>query len=292
MKELPGPRAGVWIDVVGIEDADIALLTERHGIDDGLLKDAQDFFEAPRVEYEQGVAYFFTRFPTKALDDTTTAPLLIIIGDDYVLTAVGEKPEWLDRIMLNAHTYSTQKAKLFLQILGGLEREYNIIFTALRREVRRARLNVSDVTEKAIEQSVEIEYAINELVSALVPTNAALQSITAGKHLKFFEEDLELLEDVRLANSQLIEGAKNTLKTIQNIRAAHTTLVSNRLNRVVRTLTALTIILTIPTIVGTFYGMNVSVPLGESPHAFTFIAAITITIVSLAIYLFRKNRWL
>lgn len=292
MKELDVPRAGVWIDVVDISDSDITSLSEKHRMDDGLLKDAQDFFEAPRVEYEEGIAYFFTRFPTKLNGDITTAPLLIVVGDDYVLTAVGEKPEWLSKIMADQHTYSTQKTKLFLQILNGLEREYNTIFTSLRRDVRRARLNVSDVTERAIEQSVQIEYAINELVSALVPTNAALQSITTGKHLKFFDEDLELVEDVQLANDQLIESAKNTLKTIQNIRSAHMTLVSSRLNQVVRTLTALTIVLTIPTIVGTFYGMNVSVPLGESPHAFTFIVAMTTTLIAAVLYLFRKNRWL
>ena len=292
LKELKAPRAGVWIDASGITENDVEQLAATHGLDAGLLKDAQDFFEAPRSELEDGVLYFFDRYPVTRAGEITTAPILLAVGKDFVLTAVHEKPEWLTDALSTADTFTTQKTKMFLQVQSGIVREYNRVFGGMRRDVRRSRQNVRDVNERTIEDSVQLEYALNEFVSALVPANTALENVVTGKHLHLFAEDLDLLEDLQLANAQLIESAKNTLRTIQNIRDAHMTIVSNRLNQVVRRLTSLTILLTIPTIIGTLYGMNVDLPWQHSVHAFTFIVVATLVLVAGAAYLFIRNKWL
>ncbi len=291
-KEVQDFCAGVWIEVVAPTEEDVQVLVVKHGLEEGHLRDAQDFFEAPRLELEEGTSYFFTRFPAQIEGETTTAPILIAIGDDFVLTVMHERSEWVDKMTQRLDVYTTQKAKFFLHIIAAIEREYTRVFTGVRREVRRARLTVRDVSESAIEQSVQMEYALNEFVSALVPTNSALQAMTSGKHLQFFEEDLEMVEDVQLANAQLIESAKNSLKTIQNIRTAHAALVSNRLNKVVRTLTALTILLTIPTIIGAFYGMNIPLPLQTSVYAFPLVVVATLGVMGAVAHLFVRNRWL
>jgi len=292
LNNLEVPKAGVWIHTVRLTAGDIVVLVEKHGLDEGLLKDAQDFFEAPRLEQEEGVTYFFTRYPARIDGEMTTAPILIAVGPDFVLTAVQEKPQWLARLEGQKDVVTTQKAKLFLQILRAIEREYTRVFNDMRREVRRARITVGDVTERAIEESVQLEYALIEFVSALVPANSALRQVITGKYLTLYEDDLELVEDVQLSNGQLIESAKNALKTIQNIRSAHATLVSNRLNKVVRILTALTILLTIPTIVGTLYGMNVPLPFQDSQYMFPGIIVFVAIAVAGASYLFVRNKWL
>lgn len=291
MKEMPTPRPGVWIEVVGMSEDDIYNLAQWHGLDDGHLRDAQDFFESPRLEQEGSVTYFFTRYPSRVDNEMTTAPMLIAVGEDFVLTAVHESPEWLLKRVQKGDVFTTQKAKFFLQLISALEREYNKVFTSVRREVRRSRLTLSKVTEQAIEASVQTEYTLNEFVAALVPTNIALQEVLKRKLLPFHEDDVDFVEDVQLANNQLIESAKSSLKTIQNIRSAHATIVSNRLNKVVRTLTALTIILTIPTIMGSFYGMNVALPFSNHPAAFWGIVMSTGILMGGVTYLFMKNRW-
>lgn len=292
MQEVADFREGVWVEVVAPTEEDVQLLVRERGLEEGHLRDAQDFFEAPRLELEDGTPYFFTRFPAHIEGETTTAPILIAVGENYVLTVMHERPDWLDKSVQRSDVITTQKAKFFLQLIAAIEREYTRVFTGVRREVRRARLTVRDVSESAIEQSVQMEYALNEFVSALVPTNSALQSMTSGKHLQFFEEDLEMVEDVQLSNAQLIESAKNSLKTIQNIRTAHAALVSNRLNKVVRTLTALTILLTIPTIIGAFYGMNVRLPLQDSVYAFPLVVVVTLGVMGAVAHLFARNKWL
>lgn len=292
LKELEAPKAGVWIDAVQLSTEDIKTLVDKHDLDDGHLTDAQDFFEAPRLEQEGKITYFFTRYPAEVGGEMTTAPILIVVGEDFVLTALHGAPQWYEKLRTRSDIITTQKTKFFLQILRAIEREYTRVFTGVRRNVRKARLSVRDVSEKTIEQSVQLEYALNEFVSALVPANVALQQVIAGKYMPLFEDDLELVEDVQLANSQLIESGKSALKTIQNIRSAHSTLVSNRLNQVVRILTALTILLTIPTIIGTLYGMNVPLPLQDSPIIFPIIMGIIVCSVSAVSYVFIKKRWL
>lgn len=293
MEELDAPRAGIWIEVQGpIAEEEVALLAQRHNLDVALLRDALDFFEAPRFEHEGGVAYFFTRYPALVEDEMSTAPLLVAVGEDFVLTVAPEKTAFLDSLGGAHDVFTTQKAKFFLQISGAIAREYTKSITSIRRDVRRQRLRVRDVSERTIERSVHFEYALNEFVSALVPTNIALSRALSSPNFPLFEEDEDLLEDVQLANNQLIETAKTTLKTIQNIRDAHATLVSNRLNKTVKTLTALTILLTIPTIVGTLYGMNVPLPYEGNPSAFSGILGLIVIFTVLAWYLFRRNHWL
>lgn len=292
LKRLDAPRAGVWIDVSEITEEDVGILVKRHGLDADFLNDARDFFEAPRFEYEDGIAYLFSRYPETMEGENTTAPILVAAGPSFVLTVVSQRPVFLDKAASSKHIFTTQKTKLFLQLLSTVTTEYTRVITKIRRDVRRQRMHVSSVTEKTIEQSVHFEYTLNEYVSALVPTNIALSRALTSKHFELYEEDEDLLEDVQLANNQVIETAKSTLKTIQNLRDAHSTIVSNRLNKTVKTLTVLTILLTIPTIVASLYGMNVPVPGGSNPYAFILIVVAIIIAMALAWYAFLRNRWL
>lgn len=292
MSVLETPRAGVLIEAVQLTDAEQEHLTKSHSLDNGVLSDARDFFETPRFEYENGTAYFLTRYPARIEGEVTTSPILIAVGNDFVLTVFQDRAEWFEKFISGPEVFTTQKTKLFLQLLREIEKEYTRVFFQVRRDVQQNRARIREVSERGIEELVQIEYTINEFVSALIPTNVALQQIIAGKHLQLYEEDLDFVEDVQLANNQLIENGKNVLKTIQNIRGAHTTLVSTRLNKVVRRLTALTILLTIPTIVASLFGMNVVLPLGDHPKAFLAIIAFIAAVVAVVTFLFARNRWL
>ena len=288
---IEAPRPGVWIDVDHMNESDISSLVEVHQLDGGVLSDAQDFFEVPRFEHEKGVSYFFTRFPV-ASGSSSTAPILIAVGKDFVLTSVIERPAFLEKIIDSPDIFTTQKTKFFLQMINAITQEYTRVFGSLRKEVHRTRMNVRDVSERSIEQMVHLEYTLNEFVTALIPTNEALQRLLAGSYVQFYEADVDLVEDVQLANSQLIEGAKNSLTTIQNIRSAHAALVSNQLNKVVRTLTALTMLFTIPMVVASLYGMNIPLPLSAHDNAFWIIMIIIASFMGAAIYIIRRNAWI
>jgi len=115
--------------------------------------------------------------------------------------------------------------------------------------------------------------------------------LTQG-HLELYEDDRDLVEDIQLENQQIVESAKANLKTIQNIRSSYTAIVTNNLNGVIKLLTSLTIILTIPTILGSLYGMNVPLPFSESPHAFSTIALVAAVAMGAAAFFFSRRNWM
>jgi magnesium transporter len=95
-----------------------------------------------------------------------------------------------------------------------------------------------------------------------------------------------------IANSQLVDSARSVLKSIQNIRTAAESILTHTLNTTIRTLTILTILLTIPTIMASLYGMNVPLPLGDHPYAFWMVVgAIVLTVVGVVL-LFKHHKWL
>ena len=158
---------------------------------------------------------------------------------------------------------TTQKTKLFLQLLTEINSIYNQAINSINRKVRSYGIHLGRVTNEDIVQFVYFETILNDFPSNLIPMNQALGNLLSGKTMRLYDEDKDLIEDLVLASGQQIESARVNLKTIVNIRQAYTTIVTNNLNRVIRLLTALTIILTVPMIVASFYGMNVDVAGGR-----------------------------
>ena len=125
-----------------------------------------------------------------------------------------------------------------------------------------------------------------------MPTNVWFNHLTKGNHLKFKDADRELLEDLLIDCGQLIDSAKSILKTIQNIRGASEAILAQGLNNTIRTLTAVTIVLTIPTLVSSLFGMNVPNPLEGYAHAFWIVVALIMVAVIITVHFFNKNRWM
>ena len=187
---------------------------------------------------------------------------------------------------------TTQKTKLFLQLLTEINSIYNQAINSINRKVRSYGIHLGRVTNEDIVQFVYFETILNDFLSNLIPMNQALGNLLSGKTMRLYDEDKDLIEDLVLASGQQIESARVNLKTIVNIRQAYTTIVTNNLNRVIRLLTALTIILTVPMIVASFYGMNVMLPGAGSPGAFFWIMGGTGLVMVVLLAIFIKNRWL
>jgi magnesium transporter len=139
---------------------------------------------------------------------------------------------------------------------------------------------------------VELESTLNEYINALMSSTSAIKKILSGNHLKLYDEDKDIIEDIQLEKQQQLETAKTNLKTIQNIRNAYTAIITNNLNSVIKLLTSLTIILTIPTIMSSMYGMNVKLPFSDHEYAFSAISIIAILIMAFVTFIFIKKDWI
>lgn len=294
LKELPESRTGVWTHVVDPSDEELTQLIELYALDAAILEDARDFFEVPRMERSGGVAYFFTRYPFDDKEkDIDTAPLLIVMGESFVLTvALREVPQFERFTSGTADIITTQKAKFFIQIMTAVTEAYERKLTRMRKVVHQNKIKIQDIGPREITRLVNYEHELNDMISAIVPTNAWLQQVRTGNFMQLYSEDMELMDDLMIANGQLIDSSRSVLKSIQNIRQATESILTNNLSYTIRFLTIVTILLTIPTLVSSLYGMNVPLPFSDSPWSFYGVVGVILVLVLVTVYLFRRNRWL
>ncbi|MBI2096860.1 MAG: magnesium transporter CorA family protein [Candidatus Sungbacteria bacterium] len=293
IKEINSFKVGSWIYVEAPTEEEIKSLTEKHNLEESLLRDALDPYEVPRIEIERKAAYIFTRVPQGEDIKAATAPLLIIIGENFVLTLSTKPLPFLGEFLKDKIDFTTtQKTKLFLQIFSQIVSSYNLSLNNISRRVRSVGIHLEEITNKDIGQLVRFEGILNDFLSSLTPTNTILNNLLSGKFIALYEEDRDLVEDLSLGIGQLVESCKSDLKTMVNIREAYSTIVTNNLNRIIRLLTALTVIIAIPTMVFSFFGMNVALPGAEAIGAAFWILSGTGVIGALLLLICIKNRWL
>jgi len=293
LKTLSEVRTGIWVHAVEPTEAELETLVTQFGLDTTVVEDAQDFFEVPRLEREGSVSYFFTRYPyNEQREDTDTAPLLIVLGESFVLTiAQREVPQFKRFIDGTTPVVTTQKTKLFITFMEALTQSFERQLVSLRKSVHRDRAQLRRIGNLEIVRFVGYEHKLNDFVAAVVPTNTALKQLTKGSYIQLFADDVELMEDLMIDNNQLVDSARSVLNTIQNVRGAAEAILTNNLNTTIRTLTLLTVLLTIPMVVASFYGMNVTLPLQDNPAAFWIIVSTVLGIVGGAGWFFKRSQW-
>ncbi len=293
LKQVETIRTGIWVHVVAPTEEEIAQLIKDFVLDEDIMEDAQDFFEVPRLERSQGASYFFTRYPyTDQKEGTDTAPLLIVMGESFVLTlALRDVPPFKKLLEGTEIVITTQKAKLFIQIMDAITHAYDTESMRLRKAVQKDRVRLRKIGPREIERLVSYETRLNTMVDALTPTNTWLQQVPKGNYMQLFSEDIEMMEDLVIANNQVVNSARSILKTIQNIRSSIEAIMTSRLNNSLRMLTIVTILLTVPMVIASLFGMNVPLPFQDEPLAFVGILGGSLLVVSLVVLFFKKNDW-
>lgn len=292
LTSLPEARLGVWLFVKSPTQAELDNLVADYKLDPGLLQDATDIDEVPRVEIEDGIVYIFTRFATEQNGQIETMPILIAVGKSFVLTLSTQTFAPIEQFISNGQFFTTQRTKLCLQILTIIAASYTKYLNQISRQIRTHSFNVDKINNNEIIQFVSFEIILNDFLLALVRQTGILKSSLTGKYLGLYEEDKDLIEDLFLNNEQQIEICKENLRNMVNIREAYSTILTNNLNRVIKLFTSLTIILTIPTIIASIFGMNVKLPMEGHPLAFATIIGFTITLSIALVLIFMKNKWL
>jgi magnesium transporter len=288
-------RTGAWINVEAPTGQELEMLQDKFKLDPDLLNDALDPDEIPRSEAEDEIVYVYMRYAYRAGESVETDPVLVAIGPKFVATVSRHSLPRLERLLGSAEVVTTQRVKLMLLILRHLVMSYDDNGKYLDRQIRgvRARLNVATINNRDFVQFVVIEDALNSFLAELVPANLLLQTLMSGRYsLTFFEDDRDLIEDLVQATRQLNESSRSSLRTIVNIREAYSNIMTNNLNRRVELLTSLTVVLTLPTIVFSLWGVNVPVPGRQDPYAFAILSAVTVLAMVAVLYWLYKRRWL
>jgi len=224
-----------------------------------------------------------------------TTPILFVITPKFLLTLTNRPLPHLEDFTEGQLVYSTaQPDHLMLIMLDRILDQYETYLNQVSRQIKaiRSRLRVETISNRDFLDFVLVEDELNEVLSALTPTNAILKRLLINKHLKLNQGDEEFMEDIVLETEQLIEAAKSSTKSIINIREAYSSLMTNNLNRIIRMLTVVTVLLSILTVIAGLYGMNVKLPFDEYKHAFSIVVGSSLLIVLILLWLFRRNKWL
>lgn len=294
IQKIKENKKGSWIFVYDIQENELQQLVDL-GFDADILDDALDYFEVPRFETEDGINYLFTRYLVHRKDgEISTAPLLIAISPENILTLSHQKPEFLDNFAHGRKDFiTTQKLKSVFLILENLITQYERSLIRIRRQMLHYYGNIEDISEDDIKHIVAIESKMADYLSALIPTEEAFRvMLRKGNAMSLHDGDRDIVEDLQQDTQQVISSAKNILSTVQNIRSAHSDILAHKLNVTMKTLTAVTIIFTVPTIVSGIFGMNTWLPFTHGVSGFIIILFIMAFVAWILYKHFEKKNWL
>jgi magnesium transporter len=239
-------------------------------------------------------SYIYVRFAYKDVDgDLVTAPLLFVFSGDIVITVSQVRIPALDAFLSGKIAFATtQRAKLILLILQQIVDRYDAYISKTSKQIKliRSRLRGHEISNQDFIDFVVIEDELNEFLSSLMPTNATLRRLLLGRYVPLFAEDQDIVEDLLLNNEQSIEACNSNMQSIIHIREAYSSIASNNLNRTIKVLTAVTVLIMFPSMFYGLYGMNVQLPFANHAWAFAAIIAFTLLFNIIVILVGRRKR--
>jgi len=287
-------RKGAVEVIEQASQVDVAKMAEELELDVVDLVDVFDMQEIPRLEFDPNYMLLFVRSPlpleNRELMETQLY-MLVYAKNRLCVVTHGDASLFLESLG-QANTATTQTTKLIVQFLLKLSKRYSVYINEIAKKVEETRKLLDKVREKDIEQLLGYEAILNEYVAVLSPMQKISAAMTTKNHLKWFTEDKDLVEDLMNSLAQSVDVCLVNLKKILSLRNSFQIIFTNKLNKTVQLLTSVTIILTVPTMIASLFGMNVILPLSTHPQGF-WVVVVMASIVSLVIGLvFKRNKWL
>lgn len=286
-------RAGSWIHVDEATESDIQKICDLTKLDMADLHDSLDKYEIPRIEHQENAIIIFVRHPSEEESGLHTSTLAIILTNTHIITISPTKSKLVDTlIQYKVKIATTQKSKLLFYLLLKITQEFTSKIKQVRNTVISQEKKMKDVNNEAIVELTKSEEVLNQYLSTLVPLRNLLEAISSGRYVNLYEKDHDLLQDLQIALKQSEDLCSVNIKSIRSLRDSYQILFTNSVNKTIKLLTAITIIFTIPTILASLYGMNVSLPLEKNPYAFWILMNIIIILSILSFLLFLRKKWL
>lgn len=293
LRKIENIEPGSWVQAANPTQEEISLLVETLKIDPAIIEDGLDENEISRLDKDDGIFYMIIRFPIRKKDVISTFPLLIIITDGHIVTICKTDEQITRSFLKNDPDFLTTKRTYFvLKAISEIFRNYDLYLNRILKDIKQKKFEIKNLSNKDILFLVQEEETLNDFVSALVPTINITERILRGKYLTIYEKDVDVVEDLVMDSKQTLELSINGLKSIKNIREAYSAILTNDLNKVMKFLTIATIVLTVPTIIASIFGMNVPLPLEDDPKAFLHIMTIITASALLLFVVIVKRKWL
>ena len=287
---------GVWVNLVNPNEEEINAVSRILTVETDFLKAALDEEERARIENDNGQTLIIVDIPIVdkegKMNVYTTIPLGIVILKHVIITVCLKEDTLLSDFINNkVKTFFTQyKTRFVLQILFKNATRYLQYLKHIDKTSSRIEQDLhKSMKNKELIQMLKLEKSLVYFSTALKSNEVVLEKLMKYEHIKNYPEDTELLEDVIIENKQAIEMATIYSNILSGTMDAFASIISNNLNIVMKFLTSVTIVMAIPTMVSSFFGMNVLIPL-TAPYSFWLIIAVSAVLCAVAgLVLYRKK---
>lgn len=290
-------EANSWISIVNPNEDDRNYLLESLQIPESFYNDIEDIDERPRIEMENGWYLIILRIPYKNNDSKlpfTTVPLGIVFKDDVFVSICFYETE-----MISDFVFYTQRKNVIIKnhfdLVLKLLLSSSVWFLKYLKQVNQRIKLAEDNLEESIKNEelqalLHLEKCLVYFITSLKGNNVLFQRIKNIK-TETVNFDQELLEDVDIELKQAQEMSNIYSDILTGMMDAYASVISNNLNVVMKRLTSISIILMIPTLIASLYGMNVPNSLENNPNGLWIILLISTVLSITGVFLFKKKNF-
>ena len=298
IQELNQIEQGCWINVTNPTAEEITLLSQNIHIDEIDIQNFLDEEEQARIEVEDNYQLIVLDIPTfehhTTYNVSVTIPLVILqVEDKYIITMCSKEADIFTDFLNNKvkNFYTEKKSRFTMQIMLKVASRYIKDLKTINEETNKSTISLKKATNNNdLLKLMHLQKSLVYFSTSLRSNDVVLERLQKNNIIPLYEEDVDVLEDVMIENKQAIEMASIYSSILSSTIDVFGTIISNNLNRIMKFLAGFTIVISIPTIVASFMGMNV--PLGffeKSPLSFLTIVVIAIIISLIAAYILKKK---
>ncbi len=290
---------GSWINMINPTEDEIKDVCKNVKINEDFIRYSLDYEEKARIdeEDEDGTILFIIDVPilekTKESQIHTTMPLgMIVVRDEFFITVSLKRNIIIDSFeKKRIKAFSTYKKSRFLfQIMFVNASHYLTYLKQINKETEIAEsILKNSMKNRELLKLLSLEKSLVYFTTSLKSNELVMEKTLRGKILKLYDEDEDILEDAIIENKQAIEMSKIYSDILNGTMDAYASIISNNLNGVMKFLTSITIILAIPTLISSLWGMNVPVPLQDNPYGFPILVLVSVLVTVVAILMLKRR---
>lgn len=285
---------GCWMNVIAPTEDEIAKISSDYKLPVDIFHDMLDLNEMPVLNVEDGFTYMIMRIPHKDGQNLITIPLGVIIKEDIIITIAPFKNDIVDYFIGNRAKdfFTTMKTRFILQIFSRSNHQYMKYLNEIYKQIKQKESAINKLSEYDIVNFVESEKTLLYFNTSTSSNANILEKIMAGKVMQVFKEDQDILEDLIMDNKQTMEMTKMYSMIIVNIRNAYSSILTNNLNKILKFLAAVTVVMTVPMIIASLYGMNVTLPNQSDSFAFFYVITGILVASMFMVIAFNRKGWI
>lgn len=301
-KEKKEYEKGSWVNMVNPSEKEIKSVCDNLKIQEDFIRYSLDNEEKARIDYEEDddTVFFIMDVPVKEKEQDrevySTMPIgIIVVRDDYIITVSLKELELIKDFsggkIKGFSTYKKSRfilqlmyknASTFLKYLKQINKETEIAENSLKESMK----------NEDLLKLLDLEKSLVYITTSLRANEAVMERTIKIKNIKLYEEDEDILEDAIIENKQAIEMSKIYRNVLDSSMDAYSSIISNNLNEVMKLLTSITIIISIPTLIASLWGMNVPVPFQNMTHGFLILCVLGFLVTLVTVLLLNKKKLL